>query len=136
MKYLLFIFPLFGSVQEPWRLEFFSGYRLDHIHWHLQTPGEPAELTYSEEYKDTQFWENGMVLKAICRDLTFFLKGSYAAFGKGTLQQRYDNLLGAGDLPNFDFSTSGWAADATGYFGYSVDLTADRLYKVILTPMF
>src|SRR5579864_2924310 len=55
---------------------------------------------------------NGLVLKAIHRDLAFFLKGSYSAL-----------------------ITHGWAADVAGYFGYAVNLTTDRTYKVILTPL-
>lgn len=115
MKYL---FPLLltavlsATVNEPLRCEFFSGYRNDRIHWYLPTQ--------SELYRNVQYWENGLTLKAIHRDLTFFMRGSYGAFGRGTVSH---------------VSTSGWTADAIGYFGYAVNLTADRLYRVILTPL-
>jgi len=113
-KLFLFLFAtaLAATVNEPLRCEVFSGYRNDRIHWYL--PGQ------STLYRNVQFWENGLTLKAIHRDLTFFMRGSYSAFGKGTVSQT---------------PTSGWAADAAGYFGYAVNLTADRLYRVILTPL-
>src|SRR5579864_9831520 len=87
-----------ATVNEPFRWEVFSGYRNDRIHQH--TP------ILSEIYRDVEFWENGLVLKAIHRDLAFFLKGSYSAL-----------------------ITHGWAADVAGYFGYAVNLTTDRTYK-------
>lgn len=134
MKWLFFFFStaLFATVNEPLRWEVFSGYRNDRIHWHLQEPGEGGTLTYSELYRDVQFWENGLVLKVIYRDLTFFMRGAYGTFGTGTVYQRNQS---APNAPHFTFDTSGWTADGTGYFGYSINLTADRTYKVILTPL-
>lgn len=127
---------LLASVNEPLRLEMFSGYRNDRLHWHLQQPGEGGALTYSELHRDLQFWENGLVLKTIHRDLVFYARGSYAAFGKGgTLFQRYADLAFTSDQPHFDFTPHGWAADTNGYFGYAVNLTADRTYKVIFMPL-
>ncbi len=117
MKRLFFIFfsmQLFATLNEPLRVEWFSNYRNDRIHWHLPE--------FSEIYRDVQFWENGLNFKAIHRDLTFFVRGSYGTFGKG-------------EISNFDFSTKGWCADAVGYFGYAVNLTDGRIYKVILTPL-
>lgn len=133
--FLLITTGLFATVNEPLRCELFSGYRNDRIHWHLQDPGEGGALKYSELYRDIQYWENGLVFKVIHRDLTFFLRGSYGTFGQGTLFQRYANLDFSPDQPHFRFSTDGWTADAVGYFGYSVNLTADRTYKFILTPL-
>lgn len=130
MKFFFFLFAstLFASVNEPLRFELFSGYRNDRIHWHLQEPGDSAELTYSELYRDIEYWENGLTLKAIHRDLTFFLRGSYGTFGQGSLIEKTPP-------PGVRFGTNGWTADGMGYFGYSVNLTADRTYKVIFTPM-
>jgi hypothetical protein len=108
--FLLFSSLLAATVNEPLRCELFSGYRNDRIHWHIQDPGEGGELIYSKLYRDLEYWENGLTLKVIHRDLTFFLKGSY-----GWLDTR-------------------WCADGAGYFGYAVNLTADRVYKVLLTP--
>jgi hypothetical protein len=133
--FLLLPLVLFATVNEPMRCEFFSGYRNDRIHWHLQQPGEGGALTYSEKYRDLQFWENGLVFKSIHRDLVFYARGSYAAFGKGTLFQHYANLSFTSELPQFRFDTHGWAADTVGYFGYAVNLTADRTYKVIFIPL-
>lgn len=121
-----------ATVNEPLRCEITSGYRNDRIHWHLQEPDSGGVLTYSELYRDVEYWENGLDLKVIHRDLTFFLRGAYGTFGRGTVYQRYANLAGQ---PHFRFDTDGWTADAVGYFGYAVNLTADRIYKVIITPL-
>jgi hypothetical protein len=85
-----------------------TGYRNDHIHWHSGA--------LSEEIKQAQFWENDLSFKAICRDLTFFAQGGGSAFGQGS-------------------DSHGWAIDGTGYFGYAVNLAADRLYLVAVTPL-
>ncbi len=138
MRFLFFLAigaRLFSTVNEPLRCEIFSGYRNDRIHWHLQDPGDEGTLTYSELYRDIEYWENGLVFKAIHRDLTFFLRGAYGAFGRGTLFQHYKNSPFASEPHRFQFQTEGWTADATGYFGYAVNLTPDRTYKAILTPL-
>lgn len=135
LVFFLFATSLFATVNEPLRIEVFSGYRNDRIHWHLKTPGEDNSLTYTELARNVQFWTNGLVLKAIHRDLTFYIRGSYGAFGKGTLYQRYYNLPFTSESPQYQFNTDGWAADAAGYVGYAVNLTADRTYKVVLIPL-
>ncbi|HSX26139.1 MAG TPA: hypothetical protein VLE89_03940 [Chlamydiales bacterium] len=135
LPFLLFACGLFGSVNEFLRWEISSGYRNDRIHWHLQNPGDNAELTYSELNRDVEFWENALTLKTIHRDLVFLVRGAYGTFGHGTLFQKYANLSYATDQPDFQFNTQGWSADANGYFGYAVNLTADRTYKAILIPL-
>jgi hypothetical protein len=134
--FFFFYLPILltATVNEPLRLNLFSGYRNDRIHWHLQQGGE-GTLFYNEVYRDVEFWENGLTLKGIHRDLTFFIRGSYGTFGKGTVFQRYANQSFATDEPRFQGNTEGWAADGSGYFGYAANLTADRTYKLILTPL-
>ena len=129
------VFPLFATVNEPFRWELLTGYRNDRLHWHLQTGGNGI-LNQSQIYRDLQFWENGLAIKTIHRDLVLCIRGSYGAFGKGSLFEKYANLPFASDEPRFRFDTHGWAADTTGYFGYAVNLTTDRTYKVILIPLF
>jgi hypothetical protein len=68
------------------------------------------------EFKKVQFWENDLALKVIHRDLSFYVQGGGSAFGQGE-------------------DTHGWAIDGTGYFGYAVNLTAERLYLVALTRL-
>lgn len=128
MKWLFFLFvpALFATVNEPLRCEWFSGYRNDRVHWHLK---DGPELLYSELYRDVEYWENGLTFKVIHRDLSFFVRGGYGTFGKGTL---FQHLPGETQV---SYGTEGWAADASGYFGYAINLTADRTYKVILTPL-
>ncbi len=126
---------LFATVNEPARIEISSGYRNDRIHWHLENLEGISEPTYSELNRDVQFWENALTLKTIYRDLSFFLRGSYGAFGRGTLYQQYGNLPNPPNQPQFQFDTSGWASDVVGYFGYAVNLTDGRVYKLIFTPL-
>lgn len=135
MKILAFFFfalPLFATVNEPLRWEIFSGYRNDRIHWHIQDAGDFGELTYSEVYRDVQYWLNGLNLKVIHRDLVFTVRGAYGAFGRGEMTQRFATLPGD---PQISHDTNGWCADASGYFGYAINLTADRVYKVLLIPL-
>ena len=133
--FLLYSTWLFASVNEPLRLEVFSGYRNDRQHWHLQEPGSGGALTYSELARDLQFWENGISLRLIHRDIVFDMKGSYSAFGRGTVFERYAHLAFTSEQPRFEFSSHGFAADTSGYVGFAVNLTADRLYKVIFIPL-
>lgn len=130
LLFLLFVAALEATVNEPLRWEIFSGYRNDRIHWHLQEPGEGGALTFSELFRDIEYWENGLVLKVIHRDLTFFLSGAYGTFGRGTVFQRFPTLSTRLRSP-----TEGWTANGTGYFGYAINLTTDRTYKVIVTPL-
>lgn len=130
----VFVLPLAATVNEPFRWELTSGYRNDTLHWHLLTGGSGA-LTTSQIYRDVQFWENGLAIRTIYRDLAFCIRGSYGAFGKGSVAQRYGHLPFAYDEPQFKFQTDGWAADTSGYFGYAVNLTPDRTYKAILIPL-
>ncbi|MBI5273038.1 MAG: hypothetical protein HY861_03545 [Chlamydiia bacterium] len=132
--FLLLSASLLSTVNEPLRTCLLSGYRNDRLHWHLQSGGA-GTLTYRELYRDVQFLENGLALQAIHRDLAFWLRGSYGAFGRGNLFQRYADLPFTAENPRFQFSTHGWAADASGYFGYAVNLTTDRTYKVIVIPL-
>lgn len=99
---------LWATVNEPLRGKLLTGYRNDRIHWHAEA--------LNEEFKNVQFWENDLSFKVIHRDLTFYAKGGGSAFGQGS-------------------DTHGWAIDGTGYFGYAVNLTAERLYMVIATPL-
>lgn len=99
---------LMGSVNEPMRWEYLTGYRIDHLHWHLQKGGSP---TYNQVIRDLQFWENSVAIRTIYRDIALYATASYGAFGSGS-----------------------WPFDGWGYLGYSVNLTADRVYKVILIP--
>lgn len=133
--FLLLVFGLSASVNEPLRLELSTGYRNDRFHWHLQNPGDGSEITYAELDRDIQFWENAFVLKSIYRDLTFFLRGSYGVLGRGNVFQKYADLSFTTDQPHFQFITHGWCAEASGYFGYAVNLTDNRTYKVILIPI-
>lgn len=122
-----------ASVNDPIRWELFSGYRNDHLHWHLQNPGANT-TSYREIYRNIQFWENGLVIKLIQRDIAFYVRGSYSAFGKGQLNQHYYNLTST-DSPIFLAGTRGWASDAMGYLSYTANLTPGRHYQFIVMPL-
>lgn len=127
--------PLWASFSEQVRLQYSTGYRNDQFHWHMQDPGDGGKLLYSEAYKNLQFWENALSLTVYHRDIYFFLSGSYAAFEQGgSVRQRYGELAYASNQPRFTFTPNGWAADGSGHFGYCINLTDGRLYKVILVP--
>lgn len=128
--FFLIAATLFATVNEPLRSELISGYRNDRLRMHLKPTGDGKTLTYSALYRDLEYWENGLVFKVIHRDLCFSVRGAYGAFGKGTL---FQNIPGQ---PEKHLQTHGWTADGSGYFGYAVNLTTDRTYKVILTPLF
>ena len=135
LSYLLFWVPLsiaWGSVNEPMRWEIDSGYRNDTLHWHLK---QNDRLIYSEHNRNLQFWENALSIRVIYRDLAVFIKGAYGALGRGSLEQRYTNLNFTSEPISFSFHSTGWTADGWGYFGYAVNLTPDRTYKVILIPL-
>lgn len=124
-----------GSVNEPIRWEWANGYRNDTLHWHLKKPDDKRALCYTERARDLQFWENALTVRAIHRDITVFARGSFGAFGKGSLKQKYSNLNFTSENPIFSWKPTSWNFDGWGYFGYSVDLTSDRTYHVILIPM-
>jgi len=126
---------LCGSVNEPLRWEWETGYRNDTLHWHLKNPADRGDVSYSERYRDLQYWENALTLRAIYRDIAIFVRGSFGSFGQGSLKQKYANLNFTPETPIFSWLPSSWNSDCWGYFGYSVNLTADRIYHVILIPM-
>lgn len=126
-------FSLYSSVNEPLKITFFSGYRNDSLHWHLQEGGT-GFLTYSEIYRNLQFWENGIDLDVVHRDFFFNARGSYSTFGKGDLSQNYGRTLFSSATPQFSFDTQGWATDGEGSLGYTVELTPDRTYRVLFIP--
>lgn len=116
-------------------MEYASGYRNDRLHWHLQDPEDGGALRYSEVYRDLQFWQNVLSLTVYHRDVYFFVSGGYGAFGVGgEVRQKYADLSFTGDRIKFWFTPKGWAADGVGHFGYCVNLTDGRLYKVMLIP--
>ncbi len=92
-------------------------------------------LAYTELYRDVEFWQNGLSLRVIHRDFTFFLGGAYGTFGRGTLYQTYSDLPFTSEHPQFEFNTEGFSADGSGYVGYAVNLTEGRTYEVLLTPL-
>lgn len=121
-----------ASVNDTIRYEWMTGYRNDTMHWHLI---DGHNLVYTEKARDLQFWENSLALRAIYRDIAFFARGSFGAFGSGPMKQRFTNLSFTSDSPTFHWNAKAWNADGWGYFGYSVNLTEDRTYQVILIPM-
>jgi len=126
---------LCGSVNEPIRWEWQTGYRNDIFHWHLKQFSAPEKTVYSERFRDLQFWVNSLTVRAIHRDIAIFARCSYGALGKGELKQKYSSLSFAQDPIIFHSKPSSWNFDSWGFLGYAVDLTAGRNYHVILVPL-
>jgi hypothetical protein len=126
---------IWGSVNESVRWEWQTGYRNDTFHWHLKNPANGGALSYTEHARDLQFWENALTFRLIHRDIALFARGSFGAFGQGSLKQKYSNLSFTSATPDFAWHPTSWTLDGWGYFGYSVNLTSDRTYRVILIPM-
>ncbi|MBF8263215.1 MAG: Pom protein [Parachlamydiales bacterium] len=133
-RWLLVFAPwlAWGSVSETMRWEWESGYRNDRLHWHLSGDGDP---TYSEHDRDLRFWENDLTLRVIYRDIALFARGSFAALGHGDMRQTWAHLSYTSDSPSHSWHSDAWGLDGWGYFGYAVNLTADRTYQVILIPI-
>lgn len=117
------------AIDEPPRVELFSGYRNDRIHFHLQTPAKGI-LTYSELNRDVQFWENGLVFDVISKGFVFQAGVSYSGFGRGVTFQKFPL-----ESLRFRSHTQGMAIDARAAIGLAVNLTPERFYKVILMPI-
>ena len=96
------------TVNEPMRLEWLTGYRNDHLHWHLK---KDDAVIARKRLSDLQFWENALQVRVLHRDLYVQARGLYA-LGKGALS----------------------ASELLGVFGYAVNLTPDRTYKIVLVP--
>jgi hypothetical protein len=137
LQWLFLMIPgfVYCSVNEPMRWEIETGYRNDGLHWHLQDRGDNSALTYSEHFRHLQFWENSLALRVIHRDIALVAQGSYGAFGSGSLKQRYANVPNVSDSPTFYWHPDSWTVAGWGYLGYSVNLTDNRTYKVVLIPL-
>lgn len=123
---------VFATTSKPLSLEVNTGYRQDHLKWSISQ--DPATTIYRETYKKLQFWQSEFTLRKIHRDLFFQALGTYATIGQGGLQQhtRTPEFLTTND---FFFSTKGQAFQVQGSFGYLVNLTPDRYYKVFVLPL-
>ena len=74
---------LCGSVNEPLRWEWETGYRNDTLHGILKNPADTGDVSYSEHYRDLQYWENALTFRAIHRDIAIFVRASYGCFWPG-----------------------------------------------------
>jgi hypothetical protein len=68
---------LFATYTDPIRWEWQTGYRTDHLHWHLQE-GDGQNLKYLE------FWENSFSISAIVRDVAVYAKAAGGVAGVGS----------------------------------------------------
>lgn len=136
MRWLFLLIPgiCFASVNIPIRWEWLTGYRSDHIHWHI-LDSKNRNLLESERVRDLQFWENALQYRAIYRDLSFFLNAAYGGWGRGLIKQKFYSPVHHPEILKDSESIKGWAFDGWGSFGYAIDLTADRTYRTILIPM-
>lgn len=129
---LFFSSVLQATVNEPFRIEYWTGYQQDKVHWHVREGGEGGRLLYTEEMRGLEFWENGIGIETIVRDLFAAVEGSFSCLGRGSGTQSFGEL---GGDPEFSFSCDGYGGNAQGALGYAVNLTAQRTYKFLLIPL-
>jgi hypothetical protein len=134
MKYLLFLPTfLFATTTNPITLDFNIGYREDNIKWRIEK--DSNSVIYSEIYSNLNFMTVEGALGRIYRDIAFGGDFSYSFIGSGDLQQKTvapDFLF----TDRFFFNTKGFSYSASGYLGYFVNLTPDRLYTTFFLPHF
>lgn len=135
-KLLFFLFPffLFGTIIEPYTLDFSAGYREDTLRFRIFDPGDASTRIYQDKYKGLRFFQTELTVKKIQRDIFLWVTGGYAFIGSGDYSQSSLQVLDIADPPTFHYDTSGWAAHALGLFGYCVNLTPERYYRVTFTP--
>lgn len=134
MKYFLF-FPIFcmATTTTPLELDFNIGYREDHLKWRIAE--DSNSVLYQEDYSNMNFMTVEASIGKVYRDLVVQGDFSYSFIGKGDLQQK--TVLG--DFiytDSFFFSTKASSYSASGYMGYFVNLTPDRLYTAYFLPHF
>jgi len=134
MKFLFFLFPicLFGSVCVPFTMDLKTGYRQDHIRIKTVLPGENLAR---EKYKNVRFYQTDLTMRTIQRDIYLLLNGGYGALGKGEAFVNPYPLDFTSVPTSFALCTEGNSYHVKGIFGYGVNLTPERYYRVVLTPL-
>jgi hypothetical protein len=125
---------LFATIIEPFSLDTSIGYREDTLRFRIIDPGDASTRIYQDKYKNLKFMQTELTLRKIQRDIYLWITGGYAFFGSSDYSQTSLNILNVTPTPNYQFNTSGWAAHVMALFGYCVNLTPERYYRVVFTP--
>ena len=124
-----------ASVTKPLSLEFQSGYLEEKIRLSLQLSSTGSPTIYEERYDDLSFYVNEIRLEGVKRGFYYFLRSSFAAIGKGHLQQKADFLQKNFPKSLFSFGThSSFITNNFFQFGYLFNLTPNRQSSWIFGP--
>ncbi len=82
-----------------------------------------------------RFYQTNLTLRTVQRDIYLLLEGGCAFLGKGKGLFDPEDLSFTSEKTPFLLKTEGISYEGKGVFGYSVNLTPDRYYKVVLTPL-
>ena len=134
MKFFILLFSsaLFATFSEPFTFEMQTGYREDHLNWRLKPEGDTNLDTYHEQYTHLRLWQNNLVFQSIHRDIYILAEGGYGSFGKGDMNQ--NSIRNLSKL-SYTFQTDAVMAYGKGIFGYFVNLTPMRYYRIGLIPL-
>lgn len=126
---------VFATVNQPWTLEIGTGYQEDQTKWRLQDKGDLATQLYAEKYDAIRFWTQYARLYTVWRDIYLSTSFRYGFLGYGCMDQKSiaEGLTSAN--PTFVFDTSGISYLLKGKFGFQIDLTPMRYYKLIFAPI-
>lgn len=126
---------LFATLTEPFTFELQIGYREDHLNWRMKLKDNTNLDTYHEKYSHLRYWQNNLVLKSINRDIYIVAEVGYGAFGKGDMDQNSIRNTSINTESTYTFGTDAETAHGKGIFGYFVDLTPMRYYRVAVIPL-
>lgn len=122
---------LFGTVTEPLTFAIGSGYREDHFKWKISADTTEDLLIYQERYKHPRYLQTNASLRLIERDIYLFGNFAYSFFAKSEMHQKDRDAL----LYFFDFKNQGYDLESALEIGLAVNLTPERLEKIILIPL-
>ncbi len=134
--FFLFLAPLFlfATIIEPYTLDFSTGYREDTLRFRLFNPGDDSTRIYQDKYKGLRFLQTELTVRKVQRDIYLWANGGFSCIGSGDFSQSSLHILDISNPPSYTFGSRGWAAHAMGLFGYCVNLTPGRYYRVAFTP--
>lgn len=122
-------------MNQPWTFECGSGYQEDQTYWRLQDKGDLSTQLYAEKYDAIRFWTQHARLYTVWRDIYLSTSFRYGFLGEGNLDQKSIAEGITSENPTFTFDTSGISYLLRGKFGFQIDLTPMRYYKLIFAPI-
>lgn len=133
---LLYVFPLFSSVNIPWNLDIQTGYCQEYLNWKSLTDTPDELTTYQEQYNQIKLLALRTSAFTIYRDIFFSLKMGGAFLGPSDGEQYWGELEQTGQALSYSLSTSLWQAYVQSDLGICVNLTPMRQEEWIIAPVF